>query len=420
MSGAIRLNTNNLREYAARIDRVNNRLVKIDARLKRLYYNVPVSELWSLIKVDAITGFSWNLRQCSGYLRETADNFEAAERELARQNDILNYQGINTSAKIFKNNSIDNKISKIIAITVGNVKSTFVNLPKNVKNAIEKEWKDFNNALDDLKDYEKKIKKNICNIGNGIFDQTQKSLAGAWNDVKSFYENHPTVRAVVDLTADGIDLVSSVHGLKEPKDFVTGFWDMVNFVPTAGADLMALAVIPIGKMTGQDDKWIKEQSDNFREIDSWADFYAYEENGYKKPDANTKKSKLVQGFERIDKANETIKFADGVSQTKDKVLKIGKNVSDLYDVKKGKTIFDIEGNIKSASDIKSEIRNGLISTFSTIKKPDDESATIKNVNTVVKNLKKAISGNEKDAVLGFVKPAKQGKDAGKVITNFIP
>lgn len=419
MSDAIRINTNNLREYAARIDRVNSRLMKIDARLKRLYYNVPVSELWTLIKVDAITGYSWNLRQCSGYLRETAGDFEAVERELSRQNDILNYQGINISAKIFNNSRINNKMNKIIGITVGSVKSTFANLPKNVKNALEKEWKDFNDALDDLEKYERKIVKKICDTGNGIFDQTKKSLAGAWNDAKDFYSDHPAVRAAVDLAADGVDLVSSVYGMKEPKDLITGFWDMVNFVPTAGADLMALAIIPIGKMTGQDDNWIKEQSDNFREIDSWADYYAYEENGYKKPDASTKKSKLVQVFEGADKVNETIKFADGVSQTKDKVMKLGKNVSDLYDVKKGKTIFDIDGTIKSSSDIKNNIKDGLISTFSTLKKPDDQSAISKNVNTTVKNLKKAVSGNEKDALLGFVKPVKQGKDAGKIITGFM-
>lgn len=108
MSDAIRINTNNLREYAARIDRVNSRLMKIDARLKRLYYNVPVSELWTLIKVDAITGYSWNLRQCSNYLRETAGDFEAVERELSRQNDILNYQGID-STKVIGTNKEDVK-----------------------------------------------------------------------------------------------------------------------------------------------------------------------------------------------------------------------------------------------------------------------------------------------------------------------
>lgn len=134
MSGAVRLNTNNLREYAARIDRVNSRLVKIDARLKSLYYNVPVSELWSLIKVDAITGYSWNLRQCSGYLRETAGNFEAVERELSRNSNILEYKKVAAisfaPAKINSKKNILGNIGNAISKGTRHVYSTVANTVK--------------------------------------------------------------------------------------------------------------------------------------------------------------------------------------------------------------------------------------------------------------------------------------------------
>ena len=138
MSGAIRLNTNNLREYAARIDRVNDRLMKMDARLKRLYYNVPVSELWSLIKVDAITGYSRNLRQCSGYLRETAGNFEAVERELARNNNILEYKKVSavsfTPAKLNSKKTIFDSIGNAVQKGARHIHST---VTKTVKKEID-------------------------------------------------------------------------------------------------------------------------------------------------------------------------------------------------------------------------------------------------------------------------------------------
>ena len=90
MSGDIKVNTKILRDYASKIDRVNRRLIKVDGRLKRLYFEVPVNELLSLTKADALTGYSWRLTKCSGYLREVANNFECVEKAL-KDIDLLSY-----------------------------------------------------------------------------------------------------------------------------------------------------------------------------------------------------------------------------------------------------------------------------------------------------------------------------------------
>lgn len=79
----IKLDTNSLREYAARLDSVNNRLHRLDSRLNRLYSHVSLVDLYPLIRADLMIGYSWKIKQCAIYLRSVASEFENAERTIS-------------------------------------------------------------------------------------------------------------------------------------------------------------------------------------------------------------------------------------------------------------------------------------------------------------------------------------------------
>jgi hypothetical protein len=81
----IRVNTNALWSYAERLYKVNLRIVKLDRRLDSLYSQVGWFDLWDLLQADALTGYSWRLNRCISYLKETAYEFEEAERSIASQ-----------------------------------------------------------------------------------------------------------------------------------------------------------------------------------------------------------------------------------------------------------------------------------------------------------------------------------------------
>ena len=54
----IQADTQQLRSYADRLDRVNSRLNRLDGQMNRLYLSVGLVGLFQLLQADALTG--WN------------------------------------------------------------------------------------------------------------------------------------------------------------------------------------------------------------------------------------------------------------------------------------------------------------------------------------------------------------------------
>lgn len=81
----IHVDTGSLRAYADRLIKANNRISKLDQRLDALYTQVGLRDLFKLIEVDALTGYSWRLNKCINYLNDTAADFESIERAIANQ-----------------------------------------------------------------------------------------------------------------------------------------------------------------------------------------------------------------------------------------------------------------------------------------------------------------------------------------------
>lgn len=73
--------TAKLREYAARLDRVNNRLKKLDGNMRGLYWQVGLLDLWDILCANLITCKSYSLNQAKNYLYNTADRLENAENK---------------------------------------------------------------------------------------------------------------------------------------------------------------------------------------------------------------------------------------------------------------------------------------------------------------------------------------------------
>lgn len=79
----ITLDTYKLRSYAQRLANVNRRVGNLDRRLDGLYWQVGLLGLWDLMQADLLTGYSWRLLRCAGYLNETASDFDSTESNLA-------------------------------------------------------------------------------------------------------------------------------------------------------------------------------------------------------------------------------------------------------------------------------------------------------------------------------------------------
>lgn len=73
--------TDKLREYAARLERVNNRLSKLDSNMRSLYWQVGLLDLWDILLANMITSKSYAINQAKKYLYNTADRFENAENK---------------------------------------------------------------------------------------------------------------------------------------------------------------------------------------------------------------------------------------------------------------------------------------------------------------------------------------------------
>ncbi len=80
----VRLDTYKLKNYSQRLNSVNRRIINLDRRLDSLYWSVGLLDLWNLMQADALTGFSWRLLRCAGYLSETASDYESVESDLTK------------------------------------------------------------------------------------------------------------------------------------------------------------------------------------------------------------------------------------------------------------------------------------------------------------------------------------------------
>lgn len=78
----ILVDTYKLNYYAQRLGKVNSRLARLDRRLNSLYLRVDLLGLWDLIQADAMTCYSRRIVRCQSYLRQTAADFETAEKRL--------------------------------------------------------------------------------------------------------------------------------------------------------------------------------------------------------------------------------------------------------------------------------------------------------------------------------------------------
>lgn len=81
----IQVDTVRLRSYAERLQNVNRRIVRLDVRMDALYMKVGLTDLWTLLQADVLTGYSWRLNRCIAYLNDTASDFESVERTIASQ-----------------------------------------------------------------------------------------------------------------------------------------------------------------------------------------------------------------------------------------------------------------------------------------------------------------------------------------------
>ena len=76
------VDTYKLKNYAQSLTLVNGRIVKLDKRLDKLYSKVGLLDLWNLMKADILVGYSVKLTKCASYLKDTASDFEKAEKEI--------------------------------------------------------------------------------------------------------------------------------------------------------------------------------------------------------------------------------------------------------------------------------------------------------------------------------------------------
>jgi len=91
----IRLNTYKLHDYASKLEGINRRLSYLDSRLDSLYDDIisdlDISDLWNIFKSDFLTGYSYKLKGCINYLKDTAEDFEEAERKIQSKLTELNF-----------------------------------------------------------------------------------------------------------------------------------------------------------------------------------------------------------------------------------------------------------------------------------------------------------------------------------------
>ena len=84
-ASTIRVDTAALRSYANRLAAVNNRINKLDARVKALLAETGIQGLQDLIKGNTLPDSAGRVDSYARYLRETASCFEVAEKAVLSQ-----------------------------------------------------------------------------------------------------------------------------------------------------------------------------------------------------------------------------------------------------------------------------------------------------------------------------------------------
>ena len=77
----IKADTGKLREYAARLTSINNRLGRLDNSLKEVFWEVSLADMWRFAWINTLTSASPTLYEVRSYLNNTADRLEAAENK---------------------------------------------------------------------------------------------------------------------------------------------------------------------------------------------------------------------------------------------------------------------------------------------------------------------------------------------------
>ncbi len=76
------LHTDDLHALAHRLWDINGRLGQLDTRLDGLYWKVKWTDLWNLMSSDLKVCWSKKINACANCLNDTADRFDAVERQL--------------------------------------------------------------------------------------------------------------------------------------------------------------------------------------------------------------------------------------------------------------------------------------------------------------------------------------------------
>jgi len=84
-TSTIRVDTAALRGYANRLVAVNNRIHKLDARVKALLAETGMQGLQDIIKDNTLLDSAGRVDSYTRYLRETASCFEVAEKAVLSQ-----------------------------------------------------------------------------------------------------------------------------------------------------------------------------------------------------------------------------------------------------------------------------------------------------------------------------------------------
>ncbi|MBQ5994618.1 MAG: hypothetical protein IJL63_02035 [Clostridia bacterium] len=85
MADIIKINTDSMKQYAARLAQVNARVVRLNFRIKALYGRVGLIGLYNLIRADQLIHFNWNIELARNYLVQTANEFNTVEAGLSGQ-----------------------------------------------------------------------------------------------------------------------------------------------------------------------------------------------------------------------------------------------------------------------------------------------------------------------------------------------
>ena len=78
----INVDTDLLREYANRLAKLSSKINSVNKRMKTLYYNVGLVDLFNLIQADILANYNYKIDSCKNYLNNTANSFEEAERNI--------------------------------------------------------------------------------------------------------------------------------------------------------------------------------------------------------------------------------------------------------------------------------------------------------------------------------------------------